>query len=190
MSHCAFITTHSGFATEDQLNYVWEEVKYFFWGDREANFNIPSIHELRQQRKATTTTEEAIHHGSSPNARSGADRSASPSKLARTESHGKEAELSGELHKLDIMACEDSAGLQPVMTHSLDFMSAAGFAKYSNYTPTFKHLLDYILVQRAHFETVRVAPMPSDEVLSEFTALPSPVMPSDHVAIAVDLRWK
>lgn len=163
----------SGFATEDQLNYVWEEVKYFFWGDREANFNIPSIHELRQQRK--TACSDAITN---------ADNSANGS--ARTA----EMDLTDEVDKMDILQCEDSAGLQPVMSHALEFMSAAGFAKYSNYTPSFKHLLDYILVQRRHFEVVRVAPMPSDELLSEFTALPSAVMPSDHVAIAVDLRWK
>ena len=76
------------------------------------------------------------------------------------------------------------------MTHRLGLMSAAGFAPYSNYTPTFKQLLDYILVQERDFEVVRVAPMPSEQLFSEFEALPSAVIPSDHVAIAVDLRWK
>lgn len=163
---------YSGFATEDQLNYVWEEVKYFFWGDREANFNIPSIHELRQQRKAGTTS------STNANGTNGSHQAS-----------GEETVVT-EMDKLSILDCEDSAGLQPVMTHALDFISAAGFAKYSNYTPSFKHLLDYVLVQRRDFEVVRVAPMPSDEVLSEFTALPSAVLPSDHIAIAVDLRWK
>lgn len=172
--HFRSIIFYSGFVTEDQLNYVWEEVKYFFWGDREANFNIPSIHELRQQRKAAGTT----------------SNSASDLKHNNHQSNSTDENLITEIDKLNILESEDSAGLQPVMTHTLDFISAAGFAKYSNYTPSFKHLLDYVLVQRRDFEVMRVAPMPNDELLSEFTAMPSAVLPSDHVAIAVDLRWK
>jgi hypothetical protein len=38
------------------------------------------------------------------------------------------------------------------------------------------------------WETVRVAPFPSVAVLSADVGLPSPVFPSDHLAIAVDLR--
>jgi len=145
---------------------VWEEVKHFFWGDREANFNFVSIHDHKEKRKKAE--EERAK--------------------ALKESGVDSAEvLAAELSALSVL---DSAGLQPVITHRLGLFSAGGYAPYSNYTPSFKQLLDYVLVQESCFEVVRVAPMPSDEVFAEFTALPSAVIPSDHVAIAVDLRWK
>lgn len=84
----------------------------------------------------------------------------------------------------------DCAGLQRVLRHSLNLCSAAGYAPFSNYTPTFQHLLDYILVPADDFTVVRVAECPGHEVLSEFTALPSAVIPSDHISIAVDLCFK
>ena len=84
----------------------------------------------------------------------------------------------------------ESAGLQPVLQHSLGFISASGYPEFSNYTPTFQQLLDYIMIPEDDFNVVRVAECPSHEVLGEFTALPSAVIPSDHIAIAVDLSFK
>jgi hypothetical protein len=89
-----------------------------------------------------------------------------------------------------LVDAEESAGLQEVMQHSLHLFSAAGYAPFSNYTPTFQHLLDYILVSEEDFTVQRVAHCPGHEVLGEFTALPSPVIPSDHISIAVDLCFK
>lgn len=146
------------------MNHVWEEVKHFFWGDREANFNFTSIHEHKEKRRQAE--EERRKNGEGGDA------------------------VDALSEEVDCMSVLESAGLQPVVTHNLGLISAAGFAPYSNYTPSFKQLLDYILVQKRDFEVLRIAPMPSDEVFSEFTALPSAVIPSDHVAIAVDLRWK
>jgi hypothetical protein len=45
------IALRRGQATEEQLNHVWEELKYFCWGDRESNFNFTSIHEARRLRQ-------------------------------------------------------------------------------------------------------------------------------------------
>lgn len=52
----------SGFATEEQLNHVWEELKYFYWGDRESNFNFTSIHEARRLRLEQGQGEHAHKH--------------------------------------------------------------------------------------------------------------------------------
>lgn len=145
---------------------MWEEVKHFFWGDREANFNFVSLHDHKLKRKKAE--EERL-------------------KALQESGHSGTEVMTAQMDALSVL---DSAGLQPVLTHRLGLFSAAGFAPYSNYTPTFKQLLDYVLVQESVFEVVRVAPMPSDEVFAEFTALPSAVIPSDHVSIAVDLRWK
>jgi mRNA deadenylase 3'-5' endonuclease subunit Ccr4 len=77
----------------------------------------------------------------------------------------------------------------PCLTHDMHLFSAAGLPEYTNYTKGFKDLLDYIYVQSDHFRVVRVAPFPSTQDLLQFTALPSRVFPSDHLAVAVDLEF-
>ena len=84
--------------------------------------------------------------------------------------------------------------LQPVdvlpnFTHKLNLVSAAGFPQYSNYTPEFKNLLDYVYISRESLQTIRIAPFPSEAVFSEKQGLPSQVFPSDHIAIAVDVQF-
>ena len=77
----------------------------------------------------------------------------------------------------------------PSLSHDLDIISAAGFPPHSNYTRDFKDVLDYIYIEPKHFKVVRVAPFPSEEVLSRNTALPSCAFPSDHLAVIVDLEF-
>jgi hypothetical protein len=82
----------------------------------------------------------------------------------------------------------DPARLLGVLRHGLELESAAGFPAFSNYTAAFKDCLDYVMVQKARFQVLRVAPFPSEEVLSATVALPSAVFPSDHLSLMVDLR--
>ena len=77
----------------------------------------------------------------------------------------------------------------PSLSHDLDIISAAGFPPHSNYTRDFKDVLDYIYIEPKQFKVVRVAPFPSEEVLSRNTALPSCAFPSDHLAVIVDLEF-
>jgi mRNA deadenylase 3'-5' endonuclease subunit Ccr4 len=83
----------------------------------------------------------------------------------------------------------DPASL-PVLKHGLRLVSAAGYPQFTNYTAEFRNLLDYIFVEDNRFEVLRVAPFPSEQVLAERTALPSAVFPSDHIAVAVDIRFR
>jgi mRNA deadenylase 3'-5' endonuclease subunit Ccr4 len=83
-----------------------------------------------------------------------------------------------------------NVSLLPTLSHDLNIVSAAGFPTHTNYTRDFKDLLDYIYIEPAHFEILRVAPFPSEEVLSKHTALPSCAFPSDHLAVIVDLEFK
>ena len=84
----------------------------------------------------------------------------------------------------------DQSGISlPNLTHDLKLYSAAGFPLYTNYTKAFKDILDYIYIEKDHFTVSRVAPFPSDSILSENTALPSQIFPSDHLAVAVDIKF-
>ena len=169
----SFNTLCSGSVSCEQLNYVWEELKYFFWGDREANLN--STKEPTATAASTTSaTADTIPIPSADDVM-GEDFFQRIQRLRVSNMKGNEE--------------NDPTGLQATMTHTLELISAAGYPAYSNYTPTFKHLLDYVMVQREHFEVLRVAPFPTEEVLSEFVALPSAVIPSDHISILVDLKW-
>jgi hypothetical protein len=50
--------------------------------------------------------------------------------------------------------------------------------------------LDYIFVEESNFEVLRRAPFPNEAILQENVALPSKVFPSDHLSVAVDLKFK
>ena len=76
----------------------------------------------------------------------------------------------------------------PSFSHDLRLISAAGYPQYTNYVHAFKELLDYIAIESDKCEVIRIAPFPSEEILSEYTALPSKVFPSDHMAVCVDIR--
>jgi mRNA deadenylase 3'-5' endonuclease subunit Ccr4 len=61
---------------------------------------------------------------------------------------------------------------------------------YSHYIAVFKAHLDYVFAGGDVFRVNSLAPMAVEEVLQEEVALPSSVMPSDHVALVVDFEVK
>jgi 2',5'-phosphodiesterase len=75
------------------------------------------------------------------------------------------------------------------LQQSLRLKSACGTPKYTNFTAGFADCLDYIYCEAANFDVVQVVPLPSHEELSQHTALPSVVFPSDHVSLVSDLKW-
>jgi mRNA deadenylase 3'-5' endonuclease subunit Ccr4 len=74
--------------------------------------------------------------------------------------------------------------------HPLNLENTSKNIPYTNYVPVFKELLDYIFISKDHLEVVTLAPMPTAEELEEETALPSSVFPSDHLSIAIDVKYK
>ena len=67
--------------------------------------------------------------------------------------------------------------------------SACGTPEFTNYTSGFSGCLDYIFYQRSKFQVDQVIPLPSLEEVTQHTALPSIVFPSDHIALIADLKW-
>lgn len=68
--------------------------------------------------------------------------------------------------------------------------SACGTPKYTNYTHVFSGCLDYIYYDKSKIEVTQVIPLPSDEELTQHTAIPSIVFPSDHISLVCDLKWR
>ncbi|CAH1175936.1 unnamed protein product [Phaedon cochleariae] len=67
--------------------------------------------------------------------------------------------------------------------------SACGTPKYTNYTSMFADCLDYIYYETSNLAVSQVVPLPSHEEVTEHTALPSIVFPSDHIALISDMKW-
>lgn len=92
----------------------------------------------------------------------------------------------------DWTLCEDKDEHCTTLSFSHDFnlFSACGFPPFTNYTGGFKGTLDYIFADKKYFEVESVLPLPSEDELSSHLALPSVVMPSDHLALVCDIKWK
>lgn len=92
----------------------------------------------------------------------------------------------------DWTLCEDKEEHCTTLSLSHDFslFSACGFPQFTNYTGGFKGTLDYIFADNKYFEVESVLPLPNEDELSPHLALPSVVMPSDHLALVCDLKWK
>nr|CAD7199264.1 unnamed protein product [Timema douglasi] len=91
---------------------------------------------------------------------------------------------------IDWKSKEDEAMNELSFSHSLLLGSAYGTPAFTNFTSGFAGCLDYIFYQLDQLEITQVVPLPSIEDVTEHTALPSVVFPSDHVALVADLRWK
>jgi hypothetical protein len=68
--------------------------------------------------------------------------------------------------------------------------------EFTNYAVDFSETLDYVLaskpscVEEFGFEVISSAPVPPKSEMEEFVAMPNENMPSDHLSIACDLKWK
>ena len=74
--------------------------------------------------------------------------------------------------------------------HSLKLTSACGIPEYTNFTAGFVGTLDHIFIDSAKLKTAQIIPMPKHEELTQFVALPSVVMPSDHIALVCDIEFQ
>lgn len=75
------------------------------------------------------------------------------------------------------------------LTQPFEMASAYGAPEFTNYTVGFSGCLDYIYYQTDALNLLQTVPIPSEDILKEHTALPSPVFPSDHVALIADFSW-
>ncbi|KAF2895426.1 hypothetical protein ILUMI_10748 [Ignelater luminosus] len=76
------------------------------------------------------------------------------------------------------------------LNHPFRFGSACGTPDYTNYTGDFKGCLDYIFYDENSFKVAGCIPFLEETILSEKTALPNEVFPSDHIALVANLEFK
>ncbi|CAF3222392.1 unnamed protein product [Rotaria sp. Silwood2] len=74
-----------------------------------------------------------------------------------------------------------------------DYKSSIELSTYSNYAYTnymlnYHGVIDHIFYGSKKFNFHRTIPMPTHEEVTEFTALPSGKIPSDHLALVIELE--
>lgn len=106
-------------------------------------------------------------------------------KLSRDEACADSAD---SLLSTGATAGEEFCGLE--LKHDFRFQNVTGMEHCTNYTASFKAVLDYIIIDSDHLTVDRVVPLPSVDEVSEFVALPSAYFPSDHLALVADIKWK
>ncbi|ORC93613.1 2,5-phosphodiesterase [Trypanosoma theileri] len=61
---------------------------------------------------------------------------------------------------------------------------------WTNYTMTFREVIDYIFFSPSRLSVLRTVPIPAESELSQNVALPNKLYPSDHIALIADLTYK
>ncbi len=68
--------------------------------------------------------------------------------------------------------------------------------EFTNYAIDLAETLDYVIAsspsydEEVGFDVVSSAPVPTKLEMKEYGAMPNENMPSDHVSIACDFKWK
>ena len=93
---------------------------------------------------------------------------------------------------INFISCIDECNLlkkqQYNLAHSLHLKTNCQHFKYTHYLPTFNSVLDYVIYD--NFTIKRVIPLPTHEQVTQTVALPSRILPSDHLAIIFEFEWK
>lgn len=89
----------------------------------------------------------------------------------------------------DWLSNEQEAVRNVSLTQPFPMASACGCPPFTNYTVGFAACIDYIFYQTDLLQVTDVIPMPSEEELKMYEAIPSPVFPSDHIALVANMRW-
>nr|XP_019553522.2 LOW QUALITY PROTEIN: 2',5'-phosphodiesterase 12-like [Aedes albopictus] len=89
----------------------------------------------------------------------------------------------------DWQSNEEEAVRGVTLSQPFWFKSACGCPKYTNYTVGFKACIDFIYYQSDTLRVNDIVPLPSEEELMAYDAIPSPVLPSDHIALVASLEW-
>lgn len=164
-----------GFVAEGHA--VWASLDRFRWGKRQGGGEEGDGEEERDGEGAGAGKDEEGGQG---------ERSEDEDKRAHWREGLSDAELSAP-PPLPPPCPQVSHALPPtLLSPAGPLTSAAGYPAFTNYTAGFKDLLDYVYVPQRVL-VAAVAPFPDEDVLRAHTALPSPLFPSDHLAVVVDL---
>lgn len=174
---CNFTHTTGGYrlVTTGQVedtHHSWEKGKLFWWGcDRQLGYSEDQLAEM-------------LDVGSLPNA--GAAKAA--------KAKGKEGEAEQPQPEPEKPREPLTDFFHETLHSAVKLVDAYGRTDpslpWTNYTLTFREVIDYIFFSEESIDVLRTVPIPPESELSENYALPNAKYPSDHVALIADLTFK
>ncbi|XP_015031949.2 2',5'-phosphodiesterase 12 [Drosophila willistoni] len=93
-------------------------------------------------------------------------------------------------HFIDWSSNAEEAVVDVELSQPFQMISACGTPETTNYTTLFSGCLDYIFYNGNSFDLLQSVPLPTHEQIVANEAIPSVCFPSDHVALAADLKFK
>eukprot|EP00736_Rhodelphis_marinus_P003510 Rmarinus@m.15101 len=176
--NCTHNTAGTTLMTHGSVSPSHHSWKYLFAAERENPFDDSDV------------SEEGGGDTSAPSPCE-AESTLPPDATAATNIELSEKDPSDTGHK-QLSECADAAlraDFDPRLSVSVPFrfLNAAHFP-FTNYVRGFVEQLDYIYAEAGRLEVTGCVAMPEEDLIRTHTALPSPVAPSDHLPVVVDLR--
>ncbi|CAM38518.1 conserved hypothetical protein [Leishmania braziliensis MHOM/BR/75/M2904] len=174
----------------------WDKGKLFWWGcARLLGYEAENLGELldrdavlpqtRVARKSPTQQQKSPAETAKPTTTKLADVPVE----ASNETQGQEESAQREYGERVITKVFHEALYGPQM-HLQDAYQRTDLSlPWTNFTLTFREVIDYIFFSEDSLEVLRTVPIPPEAELAENFALPNKKYPSDHIALVADLAF-
>jgi 2',5'-phosphodiesterase len=175
-------------------HHSWDKGRLFWWGcSRLLGYDAERLEELLGEEAVLPQATVARKDFKRKKKTFGA--SASPATASKDAEAGEDTEattspvaMRGDDHVVEKVFCE---ALHAPPLHLQDaYQRTDPSLPWTNYTLTFREVIDYVFFSRDSVEVLRTVPIPPESELAENFALPNRNYPSDHVALIADLSFK
>ncbi|KAK7200750.1 Endonuclease/Exonuclease/phosphatase family [Novymonas esmeraldas] len=175
----------------------WEKGKLFWWGcSRLLGYDAEHLGELLGEEtvlpQATVARKDFKRHRKSTASATpvaaveGKAEVDAPVRSATTEAQGSAPEEGGGRVVANVLR---EALYAPRVRLQDAYHRTDPSLPWTNFTLTFREVIDYIFFSEDSLEVLRTVPIPPEEELTENFALPNKKYPSDHVALIADLAF-
>lgn len=157
-----------------KLRNGWHRLTFFRWGDEEESSE--TVDEEDEEINKTLNEQDTLNEV-----------------IALKEKRSEKVKVR-PIEELHCLEKEIESGIGPLdpnlFKHSFELENTTKSLVYTNFIVGFQESLDYLFTSKDTLEVVRIAPMPSLSELEEEVAIPSSIFPSDHLSIAIDVKYK
>lgn len=176
----------------EAAHHSWEKGKVFWWGcSRLLGYDAEQLEELLGEeavRPQTTSAQKDCKQKKTSSGQSASPSSDAQEAGAATPAGATATPVRGDDHVVTEVFRE--ALHAPPLRLQDAYQRTDPSLQWTNFTLTFREVIDYILFASDSVEVLRTVPIPPETELAENFALPNKKYPSDHVALVADLALK